>query len=79
MEAAAEYAMQTPDGSWRVEVVKYGRHRWYRIVNGDNQLDWLSIASVQRILGEAGIDLADLDEVAGRPAAPVDNPALGAA
>ena len=79
MDATIGYAMQTPDGAWRVEVVKRGRFQWYRIVNGDNDLDWLSIATVQRILGEAGIDIADLQEVADPPPAPVDNPKHGAA
>jgi hypothetical protein len=67
VDAVIEYAMQTPDGAWQVEVVKRGRTRWYRIVRGDNQLDWLSIAAVHRILGEAGIDMADLTEVTDRP------------
>jgi hypothetical protein len=66
-------AMQTPDGAWRVEVVRRGRTHWYRIVHGDNQLDWLTIAAVGRILGEAGIDLADLVEVTDPPSGPVDN------
>jgi hypothetical protein len=51
-----EGAMQTPDGAWRVEVVRRGRTRWYRIVHGENVLDWLSIAAVERILDEAGVD-----------------------
>jgi hypothetical protein len=68
VDAITEYAMQTPDGAWRVEVVKRGRGRWYRIVQGDNHLDWLSIAAVHRILGEAGIDLADLTKVTDQPA-----------
>ncbi|MEV4706653.1 hypothetical protein [Couchioplanes caeruleus] len=50
-----EGAMQTPDGAWRVEVVRRGRTRWYRIVHGDDVLDWLSIAAVERILDEAGV------------------------
>jgi hypothetical protein len=79
VDAVAEYAMQTPDGAWRVEVVKYGRTRWYRVVHGDNQLDWLSIAGVHRILSEAGIDMADLVEVTDQPPAPVDNANRGAA
>lgn len=58
------YAMQTPDGAWRVEIVKRGQSQWYRIVHGDSVLDWLSIAAVQRILDEAGIDMADLDVAA---------------
>jgi hypothetical protein len=54
--------MQTPDGAWRVEVVRAPRTRtyWYRIVHGDNVLDWLSIATVHRILTDAGVDLAEL-------------------
>lgn len=56
--------MQTPDGAWRVEVVKRGRTRWYRIVHGDDVLDWLSIGSVERILDEAGVDRTGLVEAA---------------
>jgi len=58
-----EGAMQTPDGSWRVEVVRRGRTRWYRIVHGDEVLDWLSIAGVERILAEHGVDLDELIDV----------------
>ena len=72
-------AMQTPDGAWRVEVVQRGRTRWYRIVHGDSEIDWLSIAAVERILSEAGIDVADLIEVTDQPSEPVDNPNPGAA
>ena len=53
MEPKVQYAMQTADGAWRVEIVKRGRTQWYRVVHEDNVLDWLSIAAVQRILGEA--------------------------
>jgi bifunctional non-homologous end joining protein LigD len=60
-----EGAWATPDGAWRVEIVRHGRTRRYQIVYGDNRIDWLSIAAVERILGEAGIDMADLVEVAG--------------
>jgi hypothetical protein len=65
-----EYAMQTSDGAWRVDIVRRGPAQWYRVVHGDSVIDWLSIASVRRILGEAGIDLADLAEVGTFP--PVD-------
>jgi hypothetical protein len=39
-----------------------GSTRWYRIVRGDDDsvLDWLSIAAVERILTETGVDLAGL-------------------
>jgi hypothetical protein len=79
VDAVTEYAMQTADGAWRVEVVKYGRDRWYCVVHGDNQLDWLSIAGVHRILGEAGINMADLIDVTDPPPGPVDNADHGAA
>jgi hypothetical protein len=61
MAAQVEGAMQTPDGAWRVEVVKRGRSRWYRIINDarDVTFDWLSIAAVERVLAEASIGMAD--------------------
>ena len=64
MEARVQYAMQTSDGAWRVEIVRRGRTEWYRIVHDDNVLDWLTIAAVQRILGEAGFSMADLGAAA---------------
>lgn len=70
MDAVIEYAMRTPDGDWRVEVIKRGRTRWYRVTHRDNELDWLSIAAVQRILAEAGIDMADLTEAVEPPPPP---------
>jgi hypothetical protein len=54
--------MQTPDGAWRVEVVRRGRTRWYRVVHGDDEHDWLPIAAVERILAEGGVTLGDLVE-----------------
>jgi hypothetical protein len=63
VEPKVEFAMQTPDGVWRIEIIKRGRTQWYRIVHDDNVLDWLSIAAVQRLLDEAGVDMADLAEV----------------
>jgi bifunctional non-homologous end joining protein LigD len=58
-----EGAMQTPDGAWRVEIVRRGRTLWYRIVHGDEVHDWLSIAAVERILGEAGVHLDSLIDI----------------
>jgi bifunctional non-homologous end joining protein LigD len=56
-------AMQTADGSWRVEAAAgAGRASWYRIVHGNDSRDWLSLNDVQRILARAGIDLSDLHE-----------------
>lgn len=58
-----EGAMETPDGQWRVEAIRRGTSRWYRIVQGEDVIDWLSISAVQRILHEAGIDMSQLTEV----------------
>lgn len=57
-----EGAMQTPDGAWRVEIVRHGRTRWYRIVHGGDVYDWLSIAAVERILAEHGVARDELIE-----------------
>ncbi len=65
-----EGALATPDGAWRVEIVKHARNRWYRIVHGDNEIDWLSIAAVERILGEAGVDMARAGRRSEQPPAP---------
>lgn len=62
----------------RVEVVKPGHTRWYRIVRGDDERGF-SIAAVERILSEAGIDMADLLEVTAQPFEHVDEPASGVA
>jgi len=55
-DGEVEGSLQTPDGEWRVEVVRRGRTRWYRIVHGEDVQDWLSIAAVERILDDAGVD-----------------------
>jgi hypothetical protein len=65
MDLEVESALQTPDGAWRVEVVKRGRTRWFRIVHGDNEIDWLALASVERILKDAGVDLGDMIDATG--------------
>lgn len=64
MEPEIEGTMRTPDGEWRVEIVRRGKSRWYRIVHGEDILDWLSIRGVERILIEAGIDMGTLDVAA---------------
>ena len=58
--------MQTPDGQWRVEVYRPSRtsSHWYRLVHGDNVVEGLTITGVQRLLGEAGHDVGDLQDVA---------------
>jgi hypothetical protein len=62
VELEVEAAMQTPDGAWRVEVVRRGRTRWYRVVNDERDIerDWLPIAAVQRVLTDNGVDMASL-------------------
>ncbi|MFI5492842.1 hypothetical protein [Actinoplanes sp. NPDC051859] len=61
--AEVEGAMQTPDGRWLVQLVRGRKTRWYRIVHGDDVFDRLSIATVERVLDEAGVDRSLLAEV----------------
>jgi bifunctional non-homologous end joining protein LigD len=61
-QGTVEGAYQTRDGRWRVEVIRRGQDHFYRLVHGDNILDGLFIATVQRLLTEAGIDMADMTE-----------------
>jgi bifunctional non-homologous end joining protein LigD len=59
--------MTTPDGAWRVEVYRQPATRdryWYRLVHGDNVIEGLSRATLERLLAEAGVDLADLQDAA---------------
>ncbi|MFC3992420.1 non-homologous end-joining DNA ligase [Actinoplanes siamensis] len=56
-------ALETPDGRWRVEAVARGKDQFYRLIHGDNVVDGLVIATLHRLLAEAGVDLADLVEV----------------
>ena len=61
-------AMQTPDGVWRVEVVRRGAVTSYRIIHGEDVLDWLpEIDDVERILRGAGVALAGLQPAADHP------------
>ena len=53
-------AMQTRDGTWRVEIVCRDRNQFYRLVHGGNVLDGLVIATVERHLAEVGVDMAEL-------------------
>lgn len=65
-------AMQTPDGSWRVEAVRDRGGLWYRVVHGGQvHADGLAIASVERIMrDEAHVTMGALVEVV--PAEPGD-------
>ncbi len=59
--------MQTPDRTWRVEIIRRRgqRTRWYRVVGAGRQpAEWLSIAAVERILADAGVEIASLVPVA---------------
>jgi hypothetical protein len=58
--------MQTRDGQWHVEVYRRPQSStfWYRLRHADNVIEDLSIAGVQRLLAEAGYDMADLEDVA---------------
>ena len=64
-------ALETVDRQWRIEIVarpaaqRYARAQevMYRLIHGDEVTDGLAIATLQRLLTEAGVDMADLVEV----------------
>jgi bifunctional non-homologous end joining protein LigD len=77
MAARIAGVMQTRDGQWRVEAVRENRSlpnrrpyisEHYRLPRRQ-VVDGLVIASVQRLLAEAGVDMADLIEGPIEPAA----------
>jgi hypothetical protein len=52
--------MQAPDGRWRVDIMRRGDARWYRVRHADNEFDWLDLADVERILRDTGTDIGRL-------------------
>jgi bifunctional non-homologous end joining protein LigD len=63
-------AYETVDGTWRVEVVQERGEFFYRVIHGDETVGRLPIASVQRILAEGGVDMADMVEASDTEAPP---------
>jgi hypothetical protein len=58
MRPVVESALQTPDGYWRVEVVRQGRDRFYRIIHGATVLhEQAALGTVERVLGDAFVTL----------------------
>lgn len=55
VEPIIEGALESPDGYWRVEVVKFGpRQRWFRVLHAATVVEEkASLATVQRIVGDA--------------------------
>jgi hypothetical protein len=63
MEPVTEGALRTADGYWTVEVIRYGRARWYRISHATTVLEErASLGTVQRILGVAMATLEPVEE-----------------
>lgn len=61
--AALVGRFRTSDGRWRVEVWRDGRDHWYRVLRGPHVVaDGAVIGTVEHVLREAGIDMADLIE-----------------
>lgn len=57
-----EGVLATPDGYWRVEVVRDGRRQWYRVWYASTVVEeQASIATVERVLGEAFGTLQQVD------------------
>jgi len=61
-------AIATKDGWWRFEAVRSANKQFYWLIHDDSVIDGLTIATVTRLLAEAGVDLADLADVTDRPA-----------
>ncbi len=62
-----EGVLTTPDRYWRVEVIRQGRDRWYRIWHANTVVaPMAALGTVQFILGDA---FADLQQVDGEPGA----------
>jgi hypothetical protein len=65
MDPIVEGALRTSDGYWTVEVIRYGRARWYRVSHATTVVEErASLGTVQRILGEA---MATLEPVQADP------------
>lgn len=68
MDPIVEGTLRTPDSYWLVEVVRYGRARWYRVTHATTVLEErASLATVQRILGDTFAELERVDGQAGHP------------
>jgi hypothetical protein len=52
--------MQTPDGEWRVEVVRQRDQQWLQVVHDGVTIEYLTPASVAEILERAGVDMGEL-------------------
>jgi bifunctional non-homologous end joining protein LigD len=59
-DAVVKGLMVTPDGRWRVEVVSRHGVESFRIVHGDNVVEGLDLAGVEKVLAAQGIDLRSL-------------------
>ncbi|MEV6851420.1 hypothetical protein [Actinoplanes sp. NPDC051411] len=63
--AEVEGALATPDGRWRVEVIRRDGLRSYRLLHADNVIEGLELTAVEQLLARAGVDLGDLVEING--------------
>jgi hypothetical protein len=55
--------LATADRAWRVQVVDQRRGQWYRLIGDGTVRDGLTIATVTRLLAEAGVDIGELEPV----------------
>jgi hypothetical protein len=55
-------SLQTPDGAWRVGIVRRDDLSCYRLIHGDGVVDRLQLPDLQQLLHAAGVDLADLTD-----------------
>jgi bifunctional non-homologous end joining protein LigD len=63
-EPVLKGAMVTPDGAWRIEVVSRAGVESLRVVHGENVVEGLDLAGVEKLLRARGIDMRTLTPVA---------------
>jgi hypothetical protein len=63
--------MRSVDGRWRVDAIRERSRHWYRVYrDGEVYADQLLIRELLRVLGDAGVQPADLVENNGSGRAP---------
>ncbi|WP_433616853.1 non-homologous end-joining DNA ligase [Dactylosporangium sp. CA-139114] len=56
-------AMSTPDGAWRIEVIRQAHRGWCRLVHCADVVDDLDMDQALQLLTVAGVDVATLSEI----------------
>nr|BFE59527.1 hypothetical protein GCM10020063_040530 [Dactylosporangium thailandense] len=55
--------MSTPDGTWRIEVIRQAHREWCRLLHGTDVVDDLDMDRPRHLLTVAGVNVATLAEI----------------